>query len=258
MKLVYLLSLLPFTVAEVFPQTKNSKSPTVIPFQKGESLPISCISRNIDNGEHKFDEKDNIIYESFPVCQETGEPFTLKYGESGVKNCTITLTDEIYHLFQLYIHQDVPFSCRLPYSKNKDGISIPLTLNFRGIIETSHLDIDTTMNILVHSGGEQGSIISSIGYSAGANVSRYIIGDSMPIRFHINWFDEYHLSNDLGHFDLSLGYDFNIIVYIIIGVALISGLLVYALMYGVFNKKLIKELGYKPGYSTELGIDKRD
>lgn len=254
------LSLVPLAFGEVYPQLKNTKNkpPHVIPFEESESLPISCIQRQIDNGEHKFNEKGNIIYDYFPTCRETGDFLKLKYGISQDINCTIELTDEIYHLFQLYIHQDVPFSCRLPFSKSKDEVFIPLTLNFRGILETSHLDIDTRMNIIIHKGSQTGSIISSIGYSAGGNVSRYIIGDFMPIRFHITWFDEYHKTMDLNHFDLKLGFNLKTIFFLILISGIIIGLIVLVSLYGIFNKKLIKELGYKPGFNTELGIDKRD
>lgn len=256
--LLSLLTVLPLISAEVYPQAKNAKPPHITPFNKGDSIPISCIQRQIDTGEHKFDDQNQIIYAPFPVCRETGEPFSLKYGTSEDVNCTIELVDETYHLFQLYIHQDVPFSCRVPYSKSSDSVYIPLTLNFRGILETSHLDIDTAMNVVVHEGSNSDTIISSIGYSTGGNVSRYIIGDFMPIRFHVNWFEEYHKSKDIGHYDLSLGFTTGTLLFVSGVVGLIVAGIVVVMLYGVFNRKLIKDLGYKPGFSTELGIEKRD
>lgn len=257
-----LLSLLPLlitsTLAEVYPQSsKSSTPPHIIPFSPASKIPISCIQRQIDNGEHKFDSEGGIIHSLFPVCRETGESLSLSYNTPEIKECTVELTDELYHLFQLYIHQDVPFSCRLPYSHNNDDVFIPFTLNFRGIIETSHLDIDTTMNVVVHAGSE-GNIVSSVGYSAGGNVSRYIIGDFMPIRLHVNWVDEYHAGDDTSHYDLKFGAS-NFVVGVVCLIGVVIGVVVgVGALYGVFNRKLIKNLGYKPGYSTELGIEKRD
>lgn len=258
MKLTPLFLFISLAIAEVYPQLPSSKNqqPHITPFSLNSKIPISCIQRQIDNGEHKFDAKGEIIHSSFPKCRETGEPFTLEYDVSGVKNCTIELTDENYHLFQLYIHQDVPFSCRLPIGLNSE-LFVPFTLNFRGLIETSHLDIDTTMNVLIHKTA-QGGVISSIGYSSGGNVSRYIIGDFMPIRFHVQWIDEYHVDG-LYHYDVKVdnkSSGFIIIIGLICGV--IGGVVVLVSMYGVFNRRLIKNLGYKPGFTTELGIEKRD
>lgn len=256
-EVISLTTLITLTKAEVFPLNSQLKPPVISSYSYGDVLPLECIQRQIDNGEHKFDSENHIIYGPFPTCIETGKPFSLQYGVSEDVNCTIQLDDTMFHLFQLYIHEDAPFSCRLPHSKAYKDAYIPLTLNFRGHLETSHLDIDTTMNIIAHK-KQDGSLMASIGYSAGDQTARYIIGDKMPIQFSVTWVDEFH-KKEPWHYKLNLGFSGVFVGMIALVAGIIGAVLAYALMYGRFNKKFIKDLGYKPGFATELGLeDKRD
>ncbi|EMG49770.1 hypothetical protein G210_5408 [Candida maltosa Xu316] len=178
MKLFTLL-LLPVLAYAVdwYPIDSKGEIPTNIkPYIKGQDVPFDCIQRNIDNGEHKFDDKDKIIYGPFPKCKETNKPLMFQYGINQDLNCTIQFTDELYHLFQLYLHEDVPFSCRLPLSSEplsieKGGASIPLTFNFRGTLSDSHIDIDHSMNVVLtkpaNDNVDEFTFISAIAYGSG-------------------------------------------------------------------------------------------
>lgn len=183
-----------------FPLIKKEESipKDLVPFEIGQPVPIDCISRQIDNGEHKFDDKEGIIYTAFPICKETGRPLSFRYGVSEDINCTIGFTDELYHLFQLYIHEDVPFSCRMPLSNEqhyleKGGAYVPLTFNFRGDIHDSHLNIDNAMNVAITrpsaKQSSQNTIISAIAWSSGTNTTRIVIGNYMTIQLAVRWFD---------------------------------------------------------------------
>lgn len=252
-----LASLVSPILAEKYPTLP--KTAPVKPFTEGDLIPIQCIQRQIDNGEHRFDSNNNIIYGSFPVCSETGKPFSLKYGVSESVNCTVVLTDELYHLFQLYIHEDAPFSCHLPNNLGIDDKSlegfIPFPLNLRGNLESSHLDIDTTLNVILQGGADE-DIVAAVAFSAGSETHRYIIGDLLTFQFDINWFKA-SKKNDL--YALDLGYTSTNVICIGILSLFGGAALTFGLLYGWFNRKLVKGLGYKPGFTPELGFEnKRD
>jgi hypothetical protein len=46
----------------------------------GQSVPVSCMSRETDTGEHKQDKDGVLQYVPFPTCNETNRPLELKYG----------------------------------------------------------------------------------------------------------------------------------------------------------------------------------
>lgn len=128
---------------------------------------------------------------------------TLKYGVDEIFNCTIDLGHEFFHVFQLYIHEDVPFSCRIPFTKSQTQNPAPpadspeakaatlytsLTFNIRGRVQESHLDIDPFLNVAMVANTSAGSIISSIGFSSGSKAQRFIIGDSLPLAMAVRWY----------------------------------------------------------------------
>lgn len=186
------------TSEQWFPLTRKGEIPTVEPYVEGQDVLIDCISRNIDTGEHKFDTNNRIVYSAFPTCKETGKPLTFHYGVLEDLNCTIVFTDELYHLFQLYVHEDAPFSCRVPLSKAANylelgGASVPLTFNLRGEVHDSHLDVDSNMNVIFTKPGskipEQQSVVSAVAWSSGTNATRVIIGDSLTLHLAVRWYD---------------------------------------------------------------------
>ncbi|KAI3406785.1 hypothetical protein KGF56_000390 [Candida oxycetoniae] len=197
-KSIGILSLAVFASAiQWYPVNSKGEIPSIEPFQKGQEIQFDCIQRNIDNGEHKFDQQNKVIYGPFPKCKETSKPLSFKYGVNEDVNCTIEFTDELFHLFQLYIHEDVPFSCRLPMSSEmlsieKGGAYIPFTFNFRGEITDSHIDVDHSMNVLITipDNPMEYTFVSAIAYSSGTNTTRIVIGDTMTIQFAVRWLDQ--------------------------------------------------------------------
>lgn len=184
---------------QFYPLTKNAEIPVFEEiYEIGQDMLMDCISRNIDNGEHNFDSQDRIIYLPFPICKETGKPLTFQYGVSNDTQCTINFSDELYHLFQLYIHEDAPLSCRIPLSPEanyleKGGAYVPLTFNFRGEVHDSHLDIDSGLNVLFIKPNsrkpEQNLIVASTAFSSSTNVTRVVIGDDLTLNLAVRWLD---------------------------------------------------------------------
>ncbi|ODV96749.1 hypothetical protein PACTADRAFT_48565 [Pachysolen tannophilus NRRL Y-2460] len=266
--------IIPEISAEWFPLDSEQNIPTLKEFRKNQELLVECMNREIDNGEHRQDAKGNIIFKPFPVCRETGKPLSLKYGVSEDINCTIPLTDEMYHLFQLYVHEDAPFSCRLPISAEHDSVVngngyVPMDLNFRGVLSDSHTHIDTSMNLLIVKPNNFNSIISSVGWSSSTNTTRYVIGDYMTLQFAVRWLDVESQRGSGHHFKYyndgfySLPKNINdqgitasqLLFYALITV-LFTGAGVYAVLYARFNKRLIRDLGFKP--VNDFGVAKKD
>lgn len=151
-------------------------------------LPVSCIARHIDNGEHKFDENGDPLYVPFPVCSETARPLEISLGQQELINCTYVLEDEQYHLMQLYLHEDVPYSCRVQL-EDESYVKMPLVLH--GNIEKSHIDVDTKLNLLmIMNPDDATSLDSAIGLSYNSGqVARHIIGDEIQWQFQVSWYE---------------------------------------------------------------------
>ncbi|KAJ5931677.1 hypothetical protein N7516_006166 [Penicillium verrucosum] len=159
-----------------------------------EDIPVSCLNRTME-GEHtaKDHEANNnceniqvtdslgkLQYVPFVTCNETARPLSLHYGVSETITCTIdSLSDELYHLLEFYVHSDVPMTCRVPTapltppasaaehadkdSDQKSGEAdtlsaladngppfTPLTIALQGTLQRSHLHIWTDMNVVMH------------------------------------------------------------------------------------------------------------
>ena len=142
-------------------------------YSKGDTVPVTCLNRTIETGEHITDDHGNLQYIPFLHCAETNNaPLSFIYGEPRSYNCTIeSLSDEFYHLLQYFVHSDVPLSCRVPsYPLTSDdalsAVSIssdyganaaadaakwtPLTIALQGVFQLSHLHIHTNINVLFH------------------------------------------------------------------------------------------------------------
>ncbi|KAF3990276.1 hypothetical protein FT663_01054 [Candidozyma haemuli var. vulneris] len=260
---------------QFYPLDRKGEIPQIQPYTYGQDVFIDCITRNIDNGEHKFDSNDRIIYGAFPVCKETGQPLSFHYGVSEDFNCTITFTDELYHLFQLYIHEDVPFGCRIPLSTEansleKGGASIPLTFNFRGEIHDAHLDIDNHMNLLIvkppTNAPEKQTVISAVAWSSGTNATRVVIGDELTLQMGVRWIDNIKPSGGQAKGSAALPFDdgfyrfpistvpisMKILIFLLSVVALVS----FSISYAGTSMKY-KKRGYR-SLDTEAGIAKQD
>ncbi|KAH3667304.1 hypothetical protein OGAPHI_002953 [Ogataea philodendri] len=151
-----------------------------------DPVKLACNARQIDNGEHKFDANGNVVLEPVVRCLETNAPLAFKYGVNERITCTVKFEDELYHLFQLYLHNDVPFSCRMDV-KPATGVTVPLVFQFRGVVEESHFDIDPNLNVLLLSKDNQ--IVSSTAWSSSLNTTKVIIGDQVPLQFDVHWID---------------------------------------------------------------------
>ncbi|OJD25900.1 hypothetical protein ACJ73_02722 [Blastomyces percursus] len=160
-------------------------------YAHGQSVPVSCLNRDIETGEHITDPAGNLQYIPFPTCNETSAPLAFRYGISETITCTIhSLSDTLYHLFEYYVHSDVPLTCRIPtfplltssarsgtsngnHDNDRNGDSsgeethddsttndisssafqppfTPLTIALQGTLQLSHLHIWTDMNVLMH------------------------------------------------------------------------------------------------------------
>lgn len=173
-------------------------------------------------GEH-IQDGDHLKYVPFMTCNETGQPLEFQYGVEADLNCTIeSVSDSLFHLFEFYIHNDAPLTCRLP-ARPPATVSvvgqtppeqeyIPLVLNLAGALQLSHLHMSTHLNVLLHSvpkrhlhKHDSGVIDSGAAYStsplAGNSKDphlaspyfensnrRLVIGDSLPLSFSVRWF----------------------------------------------------------------------
>lgn len=257
---------------------KQDKIPEFEPLRRGQELGVECIQRRIDDGEHKFDENKNIIFGKFPRCIEHNDYLKFKYNKNQDLTCTVVLTDELFHLFQLYIHEDSPFSCRLPITSNptmsdhQEGLTVPMTFNFRGRVSESHLDIDTNMNVIVQTPQDTPTILSAVGWSSGTNFTKVIIGDHLPIRFSVRWIGsvspknqakaQYNIPFTDGYYALPKSITYNhqkIYILISVLVGLISSVATYTVTYKYFLYKSKKfgfaVLNFDGG---ESGLNKKD
>ncbi|KAE8365182.1 hypothetical protein BDV27DRAFT_127239 [Aspergillus caelatus] len=156
----------------------NSASASQGGYFHGQPMPVTCLNRTIDSGEHITDSLGKLQYIPFPTCKETSLPLALRYGVTETVNCTIdNVSDELYHLLEYYVHSDVPMNCRVPTApllpptssrsddKAHEGEAVgtelsalgeegppytPITFALQGTLQRSHLHIWTDMNVLMH------------------------------------------------------------------------------------------------------------
>jgi hypothetical protein len=119
------------------------------------------------------DSRGKLQYIPFPICAETSAPLSLRYGHSGLQNCTISLTDPLFHLLEFYIHNDSPLTCRVPSLRftidpsvvsrsdstaaaaaasdpSEDDGFTPLSVGLAGVLQHSHLHIGNSLNVALH------------------------------------------------------------------------------------------------------------
>ncbi|KAM0377249.1 hypothetical protein ACHAPK_002225 [Fusarium culmorum] len=177
------------------------------------SIPVECMSRNSETGEHLENEKHEIEWKPFPTCNETGRPLEFNYGKEGEVNCTIAMIDDpFFHLLEFYIHSDAPLSCRIPSrpaaevevvgEKAPAREYVPLVFALAGTLQLSHIHISTHMNVLLHSTPkhhahphDSGVLDSAIAYSTsplhhlqGSHTRKLVIGDPLPLSLSVRWF----------------------------------------------------------------------
>jgi hypothetical protein len=117
------------------------------------------------------DNLGNLQYIPFPTCNETQLPLSFPFATPRTQTCTIdSLPDELYHLLEFFIHDDVPLSCRVPSyslsplhdqpttfgtstgsSSSSDTTQwTPLTIALQGTLQFSHIHLHTDLNVLLH------------------------------------------------------------------------------------------------------------
>ncbi|KAF2235607.1 hypothetical protein EV356DRAFT_500126 [Viridothelium virens] len=181
----------------------------------GQSFEVTCLNRSITTGEHITDDAGNQLYIPFPTCNETGRPLELEFGVEKEINCTIEVTDPLYHLLEFYVHNDAPLTCRIP-SRPPAAISspstsdhpllstssttsgpayIPLIFALTGTLQSSHLHIASTLNLLIHAAPRAlapGVIDAATAYSVhtsdSARTTQIIIGDPLTLQLSVRWF----------------------------------------------------------------------
>ncbi|CAI4214925.1 unnamed protein product [Parascedosporium putredinis] len=182
-------------------------------FRYGTPLHVECMNRSSETGEHVENEKQEIQWSSFPICEETGKPLEFQYGVEGEQNCTIAAIDDpFFHLLEFYIHSDAPLSCRLPArprphvevigDKPYEQEYVPIVFALAGTLQLSHMHISTHMNVLLHTMSprrirprDTGVLDSGVAYSTSplnhaknSDTHRIVIGDPLPLRFSVRWF----------------------------------------------------------------------
>ncbi|KAI5777790.1 hypothetical protein EDC01DRAFT_623613 [Geopyxis carbonaria] len=171
-------------------------------YKQGDVVPVSCLNRTIDNGEHVQDEKTGKLqYIPFALCNETSAPLSFSYlgGEDTGLNCTIPeVSDAMYHLLEFYVHHDTPLSCRIPARPlGGEGVGggeadtyVPLIFALAGKLELSHLHISTALNVLLHVSPETPGVIDAAAAysSSAADSTRIVIGDPLPLQMRVRWY----------------------------------------------------------------------
>ena len=93
------------------------------------------------------------IFTPFLICNETGSPPTFNFRQSTSKTrttCTVKIDDSTFHLFQAYMHLDIPLICRLPSCQPDNGYWAQIPINLIGKAELSHFDIEPKINFIIH------------------------------------------------------------------------------------------------------------
>ncbi|KAK3678307.1 hypothetical protein LTR78_001602 [Recurvomyces mirabilis] len=184
-------------------------------YKVGQTIPVSCLNRTTDTGEHITDASGELLYTPFPICNETGKPLELIFGVEKDINCTIDFVDDpFFHLLEFYVHNDAPLTCRiptkpLPPSPSKEefekgttdltegqgslsDVYTPMVVALAGTLQLSHLHVSTSLNVLVHAAPKSvapGTIAAATAYSISREPpTRIVIGDSLPLRFSVRWY----------------------------------------------------------------------
>lgn len=146
------------------------------------------------------------------------------YNTPQTQTCTIdSLPDELYHLFEFFVHSDVPLTCRVPsypLSQDEQGIAsalpgvdgsgaekdqwTPFTIALQGTLQLSHLHLHTNINVLFHISPEseipgeviESHLIASTAYSLPNATSstplegpKIVRNEPVVLTFNIGWVD---------------------------------------------------------------------
>jgi hypothetical protein len=170
-------------------------------YSKGDLMPVSCMNRTLETGEHITDDHGNLQYIPFPTCNETSLPLAFPFNTPQTQLCTIdALPDELYHLFEFFVHSDVPLTCRVPtypFSPSSNPFDT------QGSKKDVSADLDTwtpfTINVLFHTSNstlEPPHLLASTAYSLpnssssaareGTKIMRF---EPLVLIFNVGWID---------------------------------------------------------------------
>ncbi|KXL46907.1 hypothetical protein M433DRAFT_64946 [Acidomyces richmondensis BFW] len=262
----------------VLATAKAAQEPLIQPeYKVGQPIPVSCLNRTTDTGEHITDASGQLSYISFPTCNETGRPLELLFGVEKDINCTIDFIDDpFFHLLEFYVHNDVPLTCRIPtkplppsalkeeYEKgttdNTDGqgslseIYTPMIVALTGTLQLSHLHVSTSLNVLVHAAPKSvapGTIAAATAYSISRDPpTKIVIGDSLPLRFSVRWYPTTSLPS--GWAGMGGHLTFSTLVYCLIS-AVASAAICLAYFRGVELPRRLKSHGNDRLWGIERG-----
>ncbi|KAJ9635925.1 hypothetical protein H2199_008279 [Coniosporium tulheliwenetii] len=154
------------------------KTPEKTAYKLGQAIPVSCLNRTIDTGEHITNAQGELQYIPFPTCSETGRPLELYFGVEKGANLppqTSTARSTSYPTPlpppRILRPQRRPLTCRIPsrplpspssLSKSTFDVSsaegagaqsasyIPLIIALGGILQSSHIHVANNLNVLLH------------------------------------------------------------------------------------------------------------
>lgn len=244
--------------------------PGATPYKVGDPIPITCLNRTIDTGEHVEDEKTGQLqYIPFWTCNETGLPLSLSFGVEKDINCTIDmLADETYHLLEFYVHQDAPLTCRipsrpiptasLPSSTGAKEIKLddaalytPFTISLTGMLQLSHVHIANAINVVMHAAPRRtspGTIDAATAYSVSpadasrAALTKVIIGDPLPLQFSVRWYPDTRLPPAWRGGGVGGHFYFSTFVYCLISAG-VSAVICIAYFRGIDLPRRLKSYG---------------
>ncbi|KAK5012370.1 hypothetical protein LTR16_005573, partial [Cryomyces antarcticus] len=250
-------------------------------YSLGQAIPLSCLNRTIDTGEHIVDSLGRLQYIPFPTCNETGRPLELYFGIEREINCTIDfVSDSFFHLLEFYVHNDAPLTCRIPsrpllsdsptLADPNDEVApgeevgvmgtqstdyTPMIVALTGMLQLSHLHVSNNLNVLLHAAPRSvssGVIDAATAYSvshATRNI-KVVIGDPLPLRFSVRWYPTTNLPSGWtgvgGHLFLST------LVYCLLSAGAATAICV-AYFRGVELPRRLRSHGRERTFGAEVG-----
>ncbi|KAJ3192326.1 hypothetical protein HK101_006721 [Irineochytrium annulatum] len=133
-------------LAVILPACLAQEPQKHIPFSMGDLVDIEC-PVILSNG--------TLTTEYVPLhCADSGvqksnAPLQFPYGMDALLRCIWALDEGMYNMIKLSMEGKAAYSCRVPMSKDKT-IFWPLTINFWGAIEDTHIHLMTHWNFVLH------------------------------------------------------------------------------------------------------------
>ncbi|KAL1641306.1 hypothetical protein SLS58_006208 [Diplodia intermedia] len=148
----------------------------------GEAVPVSCLNRTIDTGEHITDASGQLQYIPFPVCNETGKPLELYFG--------IEKDDDDNKGGEYSVDALSETSGALG---GQSARYTPLIVALTGTLQLSHLHISNHLNMLLHAAPKSvapGTIDAAAAYSVShaSKNTKIVIGDSLSLKLSVRWY----------------------------------------------------------------------